>query len=242
MAGVKKRMKRLSITTLVVLLGVLGLAWIVSLALSSGTPSTFSVAFDAFLTDAPARISSAWQSASLPHPGLVAAGIAGVLVLIGAYFGCRTASQRVNEKARRAEEASLKEQVAAKAKRTVATATVPSEASSRSEFLSGLTESGVFSLLDVVDTCIANGQFDQALQWTRHAIRTSPGAYEFEVKLAEVYYKMGDLEGFLPLTQRLHEKLHQSHPQLWQKVVRMGSEIVPMHPLFCSRNSAKAGK
>lgn len=235
-------MKRLSITTLVVLLGVMGLAWIVSLALTGGAPSISWRAFDAFLTDAPGRLATAWQNIVLPHPGLVAAGIAGVLVLIGANYGCRTVSQRVNAKARKAEEQLLREQVAAKASRTVTAESVSSEAMSQSQLLSGLTESGVFSLLDVVDSCVANGQFDQALQWTRHAIRTSPGAHEFEVKLAEVYYKMGDLEGFLPLTQKLHEKLHKTHPVLWEKVVCMGSELIPMHPLFRSRNSAKAGK
>lgn len=234
-------MKRFSITMLMALLAVLGLAWFVSLALGSGAPSVNSLEFHALLADAPARVAAAWKGVELPHPGLIAAGAGGVMVLIGAYYGCRTVSQRANEKNRRTEEALRIEQIADKARRTVAVQS-PRPADGPSRLESQLTQSAVFSLLDVVDTCVANGQYDQALQWIRHAIRTSPGAHQFEVKLAEVYYKKRDLAGFLPLTQELHEKLHEKHPELWERVVRMGSELIPMHPLFRAANSAKAGK
>lgn len=92
-----------------------------------------------------------------------------------------------------------------------------------------LSESGVVSVGDEIDRCIAAGLWDEALKWSHHAIDSRPDSIKFKMKLAEVYFGAGSKDEFRVLFDELHDQLPEGS-ELRDKLCAMATEIIPDHP------------
>ncbi len=119
--------------------------------------------------------------------------------------------------------------------------TVAEEAADESSFLSDFAVSDMGSIqsdaveqdpLSEVDVYLAYGRYQQAEERVREAMRQDPVRNDLKVKLLEVYYASRNRTAFESLAMELFEALGDSSDPLWQKVVPMGLELCPEHPLF----------
>ena len=80
------------------------------------------------------------------------------------------------------------------------------------------------------DVYLSYGRNQQAEELLRRAIDQDPNRQELRVKLLETYYKTGNKDSFLAEAENVRGILEEG-PQ-WDRVVAMGHELAPEHPLF----------
>jgi pilus assembly protein FimV len=147
---------------------------------------------------------------------LVGVALAVVLVLAG--------RRRRQEEARRLEEQAIVTRVREKAEEAVASQL---EADERL-----LSDSGILSVIEMMEALVSGGNFAEAEKWALNAIHNHPSDLEVPLKLAEVYYRGGQKSAFVALVGKLSARTGSLPPERWRAVLKMGRELVPDHPLF----------
>ncbi len=82
------------------------------------------------------------------------------------------------------------------------------------------------------DVYMAYRRYQQAEDLLRGAIQQEPHRHELQLKLAEVFAAAGNAPAFVAEAQNLHNELGGEASPIWSKMVEMGREIQPDHPLF----------
>ncbi len=94
-----------------------------------------------------------------------------------------------------------------------------------------LSFSGALSVRDEINRCVTESRWDEAINWSHHAIETSPDKREFQVKLAEIYSWSGKREEFTKLFEELHGTLGD-RSELREKLLAAAKETIPDHALL----------
>lgn len=90
------------------------------------------------------------------------------------------------------------------------------------------------------DVYLAYRRYQQAESLVQNALAKQPGRHDLQAKLLEIYYASKNAGSFESVAQSLYDNLgHNSNHALWQRILPMGRELCPNHPLF--GDSAKAG-
>ena len=146
---------------------------------------------------------------------------------VGAYRG------RSREEERRREEEAIKARVREKAEGAVA---LPAEAHE-----GFLTDSGILSVLEMMEALAGGGNYAEAEKWAINAIQNHPQQVEVPLKLAEIYYRGRRKTAFIALVTRLSARASSLPPERWRSVLRMGRELAPDHPLFAEVSRRPTG-
>jgi pilus assembly protein FimV len=113
-------------------------------------------------------------------------------------------------------------------------------ASEETSFLSDFAISGMGDIhaddaevdpLTEADVYMAYGRHQQAEELLKEAIKANPERNELLIKLLELYYTTKNKEAFAARADEAFSGLGGSGP-LWDKVQRMGHELVPDNPMF----------
>ncbi|MCP3871502.1 MAG: hypothetical protein GY703_26035 [Gammaproteobacteria bacterium] len=97
------------------------------------------------------------------------------------------------------------------------------------------TETGDVDPLTEADVYVAYGRYKQAEELIRQALDREPGRVELKEKLFEILYAVKDKQGFNKLAEKsAAEGIPKSDPQVWDRVVAMGSKIIPGSALFAA--------
>ena len=89
-----------------------------------------------------------------------------------------------------------------------------------------LSQSGMVSVQQEIDRCIAAERWDEAIAWAQHAVDARPERPEFKVKLAEIYHQAGEREAFMTLFDELKGKLGDNH-ELRRQMIAMARKMMP---------------
>lgn len=84
------------------------------------------------------------------------------------------------------------------------------------------------------DVYLAYRRFQQAEDLIRDALKREPQREELHLKMLEIYFGSGNKEGFEAQAEALYAILGGAETDTWHKVVSMGQELCPDHPLFGS--------
>jgi pilus assembly protein FimV len=84
------------------------------------------------------------------------------------------------------------------------------------------------------DVYLAYRRFQQAEDLIRDALKREPQREELHLKMLEIYFGSGNKEGFEAQAEALYAILGGAETDTWHKVVSMGQELCPEHPLFGS--------
>lgn len=85
--------------------------------------------------------------------------------------------------------------------------------------------------LTEADVYMAYGRYQQAEELLRQALEANGGRAELHTKLLELFYNTNNAEGFRAHVEEQRELL-QSDANQWDRVLRMGHELMPDEPLF----------
>ncbi|OGT21973.1 MAG: hypothetical protein A2V90_06430 [Gammaproteobacteria bacterium RBG_16_57_12] len=103
------------------------------------------------------------------------------------------------------------------------------------------TEVGEVDLISEADVYLAYGRYTQAEEIITQALAENPDREDLQFKLLEIHHASRDEKKFFDAAQALHNRLGgRDHPQ-WEKVVAMGVELNPYHPLLAG-DTAGAGQ
>lgn len=101
-------------------------------------------------------------------------------------------------------------------------------------------ETDVVPSLMMTDVYLGYHQYAQAESMISRMIELHPDRLSLKVKLLEVYAVKKDRDMFARYLETVHEEIVLAAPGLWDKVVKMGSELVPNHPLFFDKEGSHA--
>lgn len=82
------------------------------------------------------------------------------------------------------------------------------------------------------DVYLAYRRYQQAEDLIKDALQQEPERQDLQTKLLEVYYAMGNKEAFETQAESFYTTLTSDDREVWEKIVDMGSELSPGHPLF----------
>ncbi len=83
------------------------------------------------------------------------------------------------------------------------------------------------------DVYLAYRRYQQAEALIQGALAKQPHRYELKGKLLEIYYAARNVDAFQSLAESLYDELGQNADDpLWYRIVPMGAELLPNHPLF----------
>lgn len=86
--------------------------------------------------------------------------------------------------------------------------------------------------LTEADVFLAYGRFQPAESMVLEAIEREPQRVDLKLKLLEVYFAARNQDGFAEHAATLYEQVGGDQDPVWAKVVEMGQELCPEHPLF----------
>lgn len=123
------------------------------------------------------------------------------------------------------------------------------EAEEESSFLSDFAVSGAGAIqgdesevdpLTEADVFMAYGRYEAAEERLKEAIENDPGRKELKLKLIELYHTTKDKPAFEKAAENFHSALGDgaNEDPLWQKVVAMGSDLIPGNVLFSGAGAA----
>jgi pilus assembly protein FimV len=92
--------------------------------------------------------------------------------------------------------------------------------------------------LERVELLTAVGNYAEAENTVRSALRDNPGDVMLTGKLLDIYYATKNREAFLREAQALHDKFEDKAGTLWNRIARMGRELAPGHALFTAVSQA----
>lgn len=82
------------------------------------------------------------------------------------------------------------------------------------------------------DVYLAYRRFQQAEELIREALRKEPDRQDLQLKMLEIYFGSGNKEAFEAQAEALYAMLGGEDNETWQRVMDMGQELCPDHPLF----------
>ena len=109
--------------------------------------------------------------------------------------------------------------------------TMMSESDEASEPAAPASEADTDPLAEA-DVYLAYGRYDQSEDLIAQAIEDAPERVDYKVKLLEVYYAIKDQAKFEQLAEDVHGSVSGEDKALWDRVVTMGADLSPGHPLF----------
>ncbi len=95
----------------------------------------------------------------------------------------------------------------------------------------------VIDPLAEADVYLAYRRYDQAESLIKEAMREDPGRQELTLKLLEIYHATKNADAFETQAETLYARLGGEADPLWHKVVEMGKQVCPGHPLFGGSSS-----
>ena len=93
-----------------------------------------------------------------------------------------------------------------------------------------------YALTRLIDSHIEMGHYEDAARWASCARNAMPGRPEFAVKTAEIYYRAGDVDGFLSVATGLKPMFVGAKLRYWAPILHMGKRLTPDHDLFVTGN------
>lgn len=94
------------------------------------------------------------------------------------------------------------------------------------------TEISEVDPLSEADVYLAYGRYKQAEELVSQAIEKNPQRAELKMKLLEIHYAAKDADAFALQADLVRDNFASKHPEMWARVVEMGSELAPQNPLF----------
>ena len=82
------------------------------------------------------------------------------------------------------------------------------------------------------DFQMAYGLYDRAAEIMTRALTAEPGRRDFELKLLEIFFVSGNRGKFLESASHLSGVRSEIDPADWERVLIMGRQLAPDHPLF----------
>ncbi len=95
----------------------------------------------------------------------------------------------------------------------------------------------VIDPLAEADVYLAYRRYDQAESLIKEAMRQDPGRQELTLKLLEIYHATKNADAFETQAETLYATLGGEADPQWHKVVEMGKQVCPGHPLFGGSSS-----
>lgn len=90
----------------------------------------------------------------------------------------------------------------------------------------------IASVLTEADIYLAYRRYSQAESLVEEVMRQHPESPDLKAKLLEIYAFRRDAKLFQRYLDQVYPVLKSQSPDLWQKVVEMGRDLVPDHPAF----------
>ncbi len=101
-------------------------------------------------------------------------------------------------------------------------------------------DTGEVDPISEADVYIAYGRYQQAEELLGQAIKQYPERLDLKHKLAEVAYAKKDRETFASVAAELNQAgARRENPEAWQKILVMGSELLPDNELFAGAGSVQ---
>ena len=155
-----------------------------------------------------------------------------VLIVIGVCVGLvlavvgykRLFASKMQDRRHDAKELQLKAMVAEKAARR-SDEEIPTEDEN-------LTDSGIFSVLEMMDALVSGGNLDEAEKLALNAIHNHRDRANVPVNLAVIYFKAGRKSAFLAVVRNMSSKKLDVPEDAWRRLAVMGLEIAPEEPVF----------
>lgn len=145
---------------------------------------------------------------------LLVFGLAGSLWMV--FLRCR--ARRPDSIGDEVTEKELREQVARKAAGSGVRAP---------QVVRNLTDSGVSSVVEMIEELAGIGNFSLAEKWARNAMRNQPNRLEIPMKLAEAYYQAGRKKAFLSVAGALMKKYEHLPEEARSRLMNMVWETAP---------------
>ncbi len=82
------------------------------------------------------------------------------------------------------------------------------------------------------DVYLAYRRFDKAEELLKDAIAEEPHRHDYVLKLLEVYVASENRDEFIAQAEALHAVVGETGSEVWDKVVALGRQFLPEHPLF----------
>ena len=98
-------------------------------------------------------------------------------------------------------------------------------------------ESDAIDRMVEIDVYMAYGRYKEAEALVNEGIAEEPSDPEYYLKLFEVYKATENKTGFEAEAESFFSGVGAEHPDAWEKVVVMGKEVCPNHPLFVDLSS-----
>ncbi|MEJ1374753.1 MAG: FimV/HubP family polar landmark protein [Candidatus Sedimenticola sp. (ex Thyasira tokunagai)] len=98
-------------------------------------------------------------------------------------------------------------------------------------------DADVVPSLMMTDVYLGYHQYSQAESMIRQMIDVHPDRLSLKVKLLEIYAVKKDRDMFSHYLEEVHETIASEAPGLWDKVIKMGSDLIPRHPLITGEES-----
>ncbi|MFQ5487473.1 MAG: FimV/HubP family polar landmark protein [Gammaproteobacteria bacterium] len=90
------------------------------------------------------------------------------------------------------------------------------------------------------DVYLAYRRFDKAEELLKDAITQEPHRHDYVLKLLEVYVASENRDGFIAQAEALHAVVGEAGSEVWDKVVALGQQFLPEHPLFATDAGGEA--
>ena len=90
----------------------------------------------------------------------------------------------------------------------------------------------VASALTEADVYLAYRRYSQAENLLKDAIRHNPKSMILCAKLLEIYAFRKDRRSFTSFMEEMHQTMAVEAPEIWAKIVEMGRDLIPKHPLI----------
>ncbi|MGA1496563.1 MAG: FimV/HubP family polar landmark protein [Steroidobacteraceae bacterium] len=90
------------------------------------------------------------------------------------------------------------------------------------------------------DFQMAYGLYDRAAEIMTRALTAEPGRRDFELKLLEIFFVSGNRGKFLEAASHLSGVRSEIDPADWDRVLIMGRQLAPDHPLFSGSQTETA--
>ena len=87
--------------------------------------------------------------------------------------------------------------------------------------ITDLSESGVISVEDLIDSMIQANNYDRAEKWALNALGSRPGHLQLEVKLAEIYHHADRPEDFGRTIDRLLDGTRELTPEIRARLIEL---------------------
>jgi len=90
----------------------------------------------------------------------------------------------------------------------------------------------IASILMEADIYLAYRRYSQAESLVEEAMELNPDSFELQAKLLEIYAFRRDKKAFSSYLDQVYPVLMNQSPDLWEKVIDMGQQLVPEHPAW----------